>query len=255
MLKTQLAFAALLIAPLTVQGALIDLASSGAFAVLAGTTITNTGLTSIWGDIGVSAGTAITGFPPGLLLTGTFHSNDAMAQLAQTDLTNAYNNAIGLPCNTSLTGQDLGGLILLPGVYCFSSSAQLTGILTLDNLADPTGSYVFQIGSTLTTASASSVQYTGANSGNSVFWQIGSSATLGTTTNFSGNILASASITMNTGAVIDCGRALAQTGAVTLDTNTISISACAADPVGVPEPASLALVFTSLAVFAFRRFR
>jgi hypothetical protein len=250
----RITFMSVFIAPLALQGAIINLGTSAEFAVLAGAAITNTGPSIISSNIGVAPGTAITGFFPSGVYTGTMHTNDAVAIQAQTDLLNAYSTAEGLPCDPAndLTGTDLGGLSLLPGTYCFSSSAQLTGTLTLDNVLDPTGTYVFQIVSTLTTASISSVVYTGANTGGNVFWQVGSSATLGTGTQFSGNILALAAITLTTGADINCGRALAINEAVTLDTN--NITPCAAiDPVGVPEPAPVAIVCSSLAALYFRR--
>lgn len=239
----------LLFFPLYLQGAIVNLATSGNFAILAGSTITNTGPSLISSNIGVSTGSAVTGFPPGLLQgSATIHSNDAVAQLAKLDLTNAYNSAASQLCDSDLTGQDLGGLTLLPGVYCFNSSAQLTGTLWLNNLNNPSSTFIFQIGSTLTTASASSVQFIGPNSGNFVYWQLGSSALLGSITLFTGNILAIASITMNTGATINCGRALAMTGAVTLDSNTIS-TCPASESSEVPEPATVALVFAALALF------
>ena len=129
--------------------------------------------------------------------------------------------AAGLAPTQNLTGQNLGGLTLTPGVYSFSSSAQLTGTLTLDAQGDPNALFVFQIGSTLTTASNSSVVFINGGQGNNTFWQVGSSATLGTGTAFTGNILALASITLTTGANIRCGRALARNGAVTQDHNNI----------------------------------
>ncbi len=179
------------------------------FAVLAGSAVTNTGSTLVVGNVGVSPGTSITGFPPGLVSNGTLHSADATAGQAQIDLTAAYTTAMGLACpgGNVLTGMDLGSLAPLPpGVYCFASSAQLTGTLTLNAGGNPNAEFIFQIGSTLTTASSSSVVLqNSANAGN-VFWQVGSSATLGTATTFSGNILAQASITLNTGATLS-GRA------------------------------------------------
>ncbi len=198
------------------------LGTAGTFAVLAGTTVTNTGPTTLIGDLGVSPGTAATGFPPGLV-TGMIHTGtDAVAVQAQKDATAAYTTAAGQPCDVTLTGQDLGGKTLTPGVYCFASSAQLTGQLILDGQGNPSSVFIFQIGSTLTTAStASVVLINGAQPCSSnIFWQVGSSATLGTRTSFTGNILALASITLNTGTVTN-GGLYAQTGAVTLDTNTV----------------------------------
>ena len=204
------------------------LGAAGSFAVLGASAVTNTGPTVLNGDLGIHPNNAssITGFPPGLV-KGATHAADAVALQAQNDATTAYNALKSQACDFDLSGQDLGGKTLVPGVYCFSSSAQLTGQLTLTGLA--TDVWVFKIGSTLTTASASSVVLAGGASPCNVFWQVGSSATLGTTTRFAGNILALASITMNTGANLS-GDALARTGAVTLDTNTISSPICAAAP-------------------------
>jgi hypothetical protein len=199
------------------------LGQAGGFAVLGGSTVTNTGATVVTGDVGVSPGTAITGFPPGTL-TGTLHSNDAVAQGGQTDLTAAYNALAGEACNTSLTGMDLGGLTLTSAVYCFSSSAQLTGTLTLDAQNNPNAVFIFQIGSTLTTASAASVVVTNGGSDCNVFWQVGSSETLGTGTAFVGNTLALTSITLTTSATSH-GSLLARNGAVTMDTNQIGVCA------------------------------
>lgn len=206
--------------------ATVDLGTAESFAVLAGSTITNTGDTvingSAGGDIGVSPGSAISGFPPGTV-SGEIYSNDADA--AQTDLVTAYDDAAGRTTTAALTGQDLGGLTLTPGVYEFSSSAQLTGTLALDALGDPDAVFIFQIGSTLTTASSSSVELINGAQSCNVFWQVGSSATLGTSTSFVGHILALTSITANTGATVQ-GQLLARNGAVTLDTNTITNDLC-----------------------------
>jgi hypothetical protein len=216
------------------------------FAVLGGSTVTNTGSSVINGNVGVSPGPilqAAAGFPPGLIVGGTFHPNDAVAGLAQNELTTAYNAVAGTPCTVDLTGQDLGGLTLTPGVYCFTSSAQLTGTLTLNLQGNPNAQFLFKIGSTLTTAGASSVLLIntgGTTCPPNLYWQVGSSATLGTTTSFVGNILALTSITLTTGAGV-IGRTLARNGAVTLDTNTVNISACAAAVV-VPPPAGLTCV-------------
>ena len=194
------------------------------FGVLAGSTVTNTGPSVIQGDVGVSPGSAITGFLPGIVVApGTIHAADAVAGQAQVDLTTAYNFLMGLPSTANLTGQDLGGLVLTPGVYTFATSAQLTGVLTLNGLGNPSSQFVFQVGSALTTASNSAVLLINGASGNNVYWVVGSSVTLGTNTTFVGNIVALTSITLNTGATITCGRALARNGAVTLDNNTITL--------------------------------
>src|SRR5436853_4693827 len=135
----------------------IPLGTSQSFAVLGGSTVTNTGPSVITGNVGVSPGSSITGFPPGTVSGGAIHAADATAAQAQSDLTTAYNTAAGTPCGVDLTGQNLGGLTLTPGVYCFSSSAALTGTLTLNLQGNPNAFFLFKIGSTLTTASGSSV--------------------------------------------------------------------------------------------------
>lgn len=240
------------------QAQQFSLGTAQSFGVLGGSTVTNTGPTVIRGDVGVSPGTAITGFPPGTVTPPfTFHAADAVALQAQQDSLTSFNALNTLAPTQNLTGQDLGGLTLLPGVFDFSSSAQLTGTLTLNAQGNPDALFVFRVGSALTTASNSSIvfinQGSGAN-GCNVFFTIGSSATLGTNTAFKGNILARTSITLNTGATILEGRALAQNGAVTLDSNVISTAGCpfvtgpagtfgtsgGPTPAAVPEPASLA---------------
>jgi Ice-binding-like len=214
------------------------LGSAQSFAVLAGSTVTNTGPTSIAGNLGVDPGLAVTGFPPGLVTGGTIHAGDAVALQAQSDVTTAYNALAGEVCNVDESGKDLGGLTLTQGVYCFSSSAQLTGKLTLDAEGDPGAVFIFQIGSTLTTASNSSVVVINGGVDCNVFWQVGSSAVLGTTTVFVGDVLALASVTLTTGAGVS-GRALARTGAVTMDTNVIAMASCAGAPdAGVADGAA-----------------
>lgn len=197
------------------------LGSAQDFAVLGGSAVTNTGSTTLIGDLGVYPGAAISGLGS-ITLTGAVHQTDAVAQQAQNDARAAYTALANQIVTTDLTGQDLGGLTLTPGVYSFSSSAQLSGMLTLDALNDPDALFVFQIGSALTTASNSVVNVLNGGANNGVFWQVGSSATLGTSTVFAGNILADQSITLNTTAKILCGRAIALTAAVTMDTNTIA---------------------------------
>ena len=209
----------------------VTLGTAANFAVLAGTTVTNTGPTVVTGDLGVDPGSACTGFqspcttPHTGTVDGAIHTADAVALQAQTDNAAAYLKLKGESCTKDYSGTDLGGLTLTPGVYCFSSSAQLTGTLTLNMLNNPSSVFIFQIGSKLTTASESSVAFiNGANPCN-VYWQVTSSATLGTTTHFAGNILALTSITLNNGANVS-GRVLAQTGTVTMDSNYVSTSAC-----------------------------
>jgi ice-binding like protein/exosortase sorting signal-containing protein len=210
------------------------LGTAQSFAVLGGSTVTNTGPSVLTGDLGVSPGAAITGFPPGTR-TGTTHAADAVALQAQNDVITQYNAIAGAACSADLTGQDLGGKTLTSGVYCFSSSAQLTGTLTLNAQGNANATFVFKTGSTLTTASGSSVVLINGGNPCGVAWQIGSSATLGTTTSFIGNLIALSSITLNTGANI-IGRALARNGAVTLDTNNISFATCSAGPPPPPVP-------------------
>ncbi len=198
-----------------------SLGAAASFAVLGGSAVTNTGPSIITGDLGVSPGSAITGFPPGIVTGGTIHAGDPLASQAHADAITAYNYFAGRPLNFDLTGQDLGGLTLTPGVYNFSTSAQLTGTLILNAQGNPNATFVFQIGSTLTTASNSAVLMINGGQSSNVFWQVGSSATLGAGTAFVGNILALTSITITTGASID-GRALALNGAVTMDSNAVA---------------------------------
>jgi len=197
----------------------------GNFSVLAYSTVTNTGTTTISGDVGVSPGTSVTGFPPGQLSGGgAIHIADGAAAQAQTALASAYVDAAGRSGGTTVTG-DLAGQTLTAGVYTSKSSLENSGNVTLDAKGNPNAVFIFQIGSTLTTASGSHVILANGASACNVFWQVGSSATLGTGSVFNGNILAMASITITTGATLN-GRALARTGAVTLDTNVITGCTC-----------------------------
>jgi hypothetical protein len=231
----------------------ISLGTADNFAVLAGSAVTSTGNTVIsGGNVGLSPNTAssITGFPPGIVNAPyTIQAANGVTLQAQSDLTTAYNTAAGLAPTHNLTGSDLGGLTLTPGVYFFSSSAQLTGMLTLDNQGIDDALFVFQIGSTLTTASGSSVVTINDGGqtldGCNVFWQVGSSATLGTTTAFEGNILALTSITADTGATDLSGRLLARNGAVTLDDNTIDVPDCTPAVASVPDGGSTLLLLGS----------
>src|SRR6202011_2987701 len=210
------------------------------FTVLAASTITNTNSpTVVTGNLGLNPGTSVTGFPPGTV-TGVKEIHNATALGAKNDLATAYNDAFTATSTSDLTGQDLGTKNLGPGVYTYSSSAQLTGLLTLTG----NGVYIFKIGSTLTTASDAVVRVLGGAQACSVWWQIGTSATLGTGTQFQGNLMASASITMNTGANILTGRAMALNAALTLDNNRISppAGACAAGTGATPSPSSTGTV-------------
>jgi type VI secretion system secreted protein VgrG len=226
----------------------INLGAAGSFAVLAGSTITNTGPTVVTGDLGVFPGLAVTGFPPGVISGGAVQVNNATVTQAQADLATAYAAIAGGSCPNNLSGQDLGGLTLTPGVYCFSSSAQLTGILTLDAQGDPNAQFQFQIGSTLTTAAGSTVTMVNGGQGRQAFWQVGSSATLGSSSSFAGNILALTSITLNSGASILHGSVLASNGAVTMDTNIVGSAAAE-----VPEPSTMILLSLGAALTLGRR--
>ncbi|HUZ69081.1 MAG TPA: ice-binding family protein [Candidatus Saccharimonadales bacterium] len=231
------------------------------FTVLGGSTITNTGPTVVTGELGLHPGTALTGFPPGVV-TGTKHLTDGAALQAKDDLVTAYSDAANAPTTANLTGENLGGKHLNPGVYRFSSSAQLTGSLTLSGR----GIFIFKIGSTLTTASSAVVRLTNGAQACQVFWQVGSSATLGTATRFQGNLMALTSITLTTGANVPAGRVLARNGAVTLHSNDIArpagtcLTAAVSTPgTGTPETGAvgsilpgvgLAMVFGGVATVA-----
>ena len=214
------------------------LGTAGSFAVLGGLTVTNTGPTIVTGDLGVSPGSAIVGFDvpggPGTVV-GVQHAADAVALQAQSDAAIAYDflKAQGVPmtaCDFTYTlAEDVGGDTLAPGVHCFPSSAFITGDLTLDAQGDPSAVWVFNIESTLITAPDSSVAVINGGQACNVYWRVGSAATLDTTTDFVGNILALADIDVLTGAVVS-GRLFAQTAAVDMDDNRVSITNCTVLP-------------------------
>ena len=213
----------------------VGLGTADSFGVLGGSTITNTGDTVINGDLGLHPGSAVTGFPPGTV-NGAMHVSDAVAKQAKTDLTTAYKDAAGRAFSAT-SPPDVGGRTLKPGVYRTGSvpSLGLTGNLTLDAQGDPSAVFIFQIESTLVTATDSSVSLIGGAQACNVYWQVGSSATLGTRTAFKGNILALTSISVKEGVVVQ-GRLLARTGAVTLINDTITRAQCAAGTGGGTGP-------------------
>jgi hypothetical protein len=222
----------------------VNLGTASAYGVFGGTTVTSTGLTVVNARVGLSPGVSITGFPLGIS-DGQDISN-AVATQAKADIQAAYNAAAGLATTQALTGTDLGGQVLLPGVYTFASSGGLTGILTLDGGGDANALFVFQFGSTLVTASASSVVLINGAQACNVFWQVGSSATFGTGTDFVGNVLAFTSITVTTGVSLSRGGFYALGGAVTLDTNLIDpLGACGA-PAAVPSPSSTSAIIIAV---------
>jgi hypothetical protein len=199
----------------------VPLGSAANFVVLAGSTVTNTGATTLTGDLGVSPGTAVTGFPPGTV-TGAMHAGDPAAAQAQIDLTTAFNDAAGRTVGAVTVAGNLGGQTLTPGLYKSTSSLEISsGDLTLDAQGNADAVFIFQMASTLTTTAGRQVILSGGAKAANVVWQVGSSATLGTTSVFQGNILAAQSITLNTGATLD-GRALTRIAAVALDANTIT---------------------------------
>jgi hypothetical protein len=206
----------------------LNLGSACTFGILGATpVVSSVGPTVVTGDVGIFPGASITGFPPGTI-TGAFHAGDSVAGTAQGDLTTAFNNAAGAAGGAVLTA-DIGGQTLPAGVYKTTSaqpSLGITGILTLDGGGDPNATWIFQIVSTLTTAATNSqVTLINSASAHNVFWEVGSSATLGTTTTFAGTIMAHDSITLTTGATLN-GRALASTGSVALDSNQVNVPPC-----------------------------
>ena len=194
------------------------------YSAIATTTITNAGLTNIEGDIGVAPGTSITGFPPGTV-TGSIRINDPITVSARDTIIQTYNLFNNCPCETNLSNMPLDGVILPPGVYCFDSSAAISGTLTLDGMGNPNSMFIFKVGSTLTTDTLSNILLINAATPCNVYWLIGSSATLGTFSDFSGNILSQVSITSNSGASVN-GNLYALGGAITFDTTTVTGCAC-----------------------------
>jgi hypothetical protein len=199
----------------------ISLGAAESFSLLASATVTCTNSSTVSGDVGVSPGIAITGFDASCTLSGNLHAQDATAAAAHADLLVAFDELGAAECETDLTGVELGGLTLAPGVYCFDTTAGVTGGLTLDAGQDPSAAWIFQVGSAITTAPGSTVTMAGGGDGCDVFWRVGSSAVLGTSSVFKGNILAAASVTLASGSSLE-GRALALNAAVTSDNNVVS---------------------------------
>jgi hypothetical protein len=227
----------------------VALGSATNFAVLAGSTVTNTGPTTINGDLGLWPGTAVTGFNPPGTVNGTIHAGDTVAQQAQAALTVAYNDAAGRTAGVVGVAGDLGGQSLAPGLYKSTSTIGITGNLNLDGNGDPNAVFIFQVGSALNVATSSRVSLSNGATAANVFWQVGSSATLGTYSAFRGTIMAYASITIATGATLD-GRALAQNAAVTLDTNTVTMQTVVTPPPPPPPPGQSAVDLGSAAGYA-----
>lgn len=201
----------------------MPLGTDATFAVLAGSTVTNAGITHVTGNLGVSPGTAVTGFGPGTgtVTGGAIHAGDPTAAQAQLDLTTAYNNAAGRAHGA--VPADIGGLVIAPGVWRAPVSLAITGNVTLDGQNNPNSVFIFQMASTLTTSVNSTVTLIRRANACNVFWQVGSSATLNTASAFNGTIMALASVSLGTGATIN-GRALARNGAVTMLSNIVTVT-------------------------------
>jgi hypothetical protein len=226
------------------QEAPVGLGTADTFAVLAGTTVTNTGPSAISGDLGVSPGSAVVGFPPGTVTDGVIHAADAVALQAQADVTTAYDDAAGRATTDTVTA-DLAGQTLVSGVYT-GGALGLTGALTLDAQGDPDAVFVFQAASTLTVASTSTVNLINGADPCNVFWQVGSSATLGTNSDFVGTVLALTSVAAATGATVE-GRLLARNGEVTLDDNVITVPVCESAPPDTTTTTTTTAVTTTTA--------
>ena len=216
----------------------VELGTADSFAVLAGSTVTNTGPSTIAGDLGLSPGSSVTGFPPGTVTGGTQHVSDDVAIQAKADLTTAYNDAAGRAV-TGTVSADLGGQTFVDGTYFQATDMALTGTVTLDAQNNPNAVFIFQAADTLTIASGGTVALINGASPCNVFWQVGSSATLGTNADFVGTVIALTSITVNTGATVQ-GRLLARNGAVTLDNNVITAPDCEAPTTTSTPPTTTA---------------
>ena len=232
------AFAAV---PAAAQAAPVNLATVSPFVALGGAAVTNTGPSVLDGSLGVAPGTALVGFGLPATVNGATHNNNGVAQQAQADLITAYDAAAGQPvlAGNDLTGTNLGNRTLTAAAYRYTSSAQLTGVLTLDGQGDPDAQFVFQIASALTTAPASSVALINGASPCNVFWQVGSSATLDTTTAFQGNLMALTSISLNDAAMVR-GRVLARNGQISLINNVLDASMCGARAATTPATGTAA---------------
>jgi hypothetical protein len=231
-----LAMLAVFALPAAAQAAPVGLGTAGPFVVLGGAKVTNVGPSVLNGNLGISPGTELEGFGPPAVINGSTHATTEVAAQAQLDLTTAYDAAAGqpvLPAN-DLSGEDLGGLNLSPGTYRYNAAALMTGALILDAEGDPNAEFVFQIGSQLTTESASSVVLVNGASPCNVYWQVGSSAVLGTTTAFQGTLMALTSISLNSNATV-VGRMLARNGQVSLIENTLTRPLCATGPTTPPS--------------------
>jgi hypothetical protein len=216
----------------------VSLGTASSFAVLGSSTVTSTGSSVVTGDLGLSPGTSVTGFPPATL-TGALYVANASALQAKNDLSTAYSALSGEP-STAVIGAELGGTTKTPGVYDSSSGAfSITGTLTLDAQGDTSAVFVFRTNNTLTTAGASNVVLANGAQACNVYWLVGSSATLGSNSRLKGSVLASVSITLTTGASLE-GRALARTGAVTLDSDVVTVPSCSivSTPTQTPTPIS-----------------
>ncbi len=230
---TLAAIAILPLLPMTVAiaASAVPLGVASTFAVLGASTVTNTGATLVTGDLGLAPGTSVTGFPPGTVTGGTIHVADGIAVTAQANNVTAYGLLAAQACDVTFAAPtDMAGMTLLPGTYCFNSTAANTGLLTLNGAGNSNAVWLFRTSSTLITGAGSSVVPINGGQNCNVFWQVGSSATLGTNSRMVGSVLALTSITANTGSSIS-GRALAQTGAVTLDTNSVTVCSLLAQTV------------------------